>query len=73
MPDLPVKPRLRGVLHQWGFVASLPLGALLLLLAPDGRARLAVAFYVVGLSGLLGTSALYHRLNWRPARSAGSS
>jgi hemolysin III len=61
-----VKPRLRGVLHQWGFVASLPLGALLIALAPDGRARLAVLVYAMGLSGLLGTSAIYHRRTWQP-------
>jgi hemolysin III len=62
----PPKPRLRGVLHQWGFVASLPAGLLLLALAPDGRARLALTVYAIGLSGLLGTSALYHRVMWQP-------
>jgi hemolysin III len=60
----PVKPRLRGVLHQWGFFVSVPAGGLLLALAADGRARIAVGLYVLGLSGLLGTSALYHRVSW---------
>jgi hemolysin III len=64
--EIAVRPRLRGVLHQWGFVASLPLGALLIALAPDGRARLAVLVYALGLSGLLGTSAVYHRRTWQP-------
>jgi hemolysin III len=63
----PAKPRLRGVLHQWAFFASIPADALLLALAPDGRARLALAIYALGLSGLLGTSALYHRVTWNPA------
>src|SRR3954451_10967729 len=66
----PPKPRLRGVLHQWGFVASLPMGVVLLALPPDGRARQALAVSALALSGLLGTSALYHRLNWRPAAGA---
>jgi len=60
------KPRLRGVLHQWGFVASLPAGVLVLALADDPAARAALAIYALGLSGLLGTSALYHRLTWKP-------
>jgi hemolysin III len=63
---MPVKPTMRGVLHQWGFVASLPLGLLLVLLAPDARHRWAVAIYWLGLSGLLGVSALYHRRTWAP-------
>ena len=63
---LAVKPRFRGVLHQYAFFVSLVCGALLIALAPSGRARVAALIYVFGVSGLLGTSALYHRLNWRP-------
>ena len=67
-PDsgLPVKPRLRGVLHQYAFFVSVALGAALVVLAPGGRARLAAAIYAFAVSGLLGTSALYHRITWRP-------
>jgi hemolysin III len=36
------------------------------MLAPDGGARLVLAIYALGLSGLLGTSALYHRITWNP-------
>ena len=36
-------------------------------LAPSGRATVACAVYVAGLSGLLCTSALYHRVDWQPA------
>ena len=60
-----VKPRLRGVSHQWAFVASLFLGAALIVAAKSPKATLAVAIYAVSLSALLGTSALYHRVNWR--------
>jgi hemolysin III len=60
-----VKPRLRGVSHQWAFFCALVAGAILVWAAPDGRATLAAAIYAGSLSALLGTSALYHRVNWR--------
>src|SRR5471032_1584535 len=63
---LPVKPRMRGVLHEYAFFVSLPLGLALILAASDGKARLAAAIYALAVSGLLGTSALYHRHNWGP-------
>ncbi len=59
-----VKPRLRGVSHQWAFVVSLVAGAGLIVAAKTPKATLAVAIYAVSLSALLGTSALYHRVNW---------
>ena len=64
-PPVPVKPRLRGVLHQWAFVSSLPLGVALVVAAEDVRARIAVTVYAVSLVALFGISALYHRVNWR--------
>ncbi|MFL5826205.1 MAG: hemolysin III family protein [Thermoleophilaceae bacterium] len=64
--ETPVKPRLRGVSHQWAFFVSLVTGSLLLALAPGRRAALAAAIYAVSLSALFGTSALYHRVTWRP-------
>lgn len=68
-PEPAAKPRLRGVLHTWGFVVAVPAGVLLVALADDGRARLALGVYALGLAGLLGTSALYHRVTWAdPAR-----
>lgn len=60
-----VKPKLRGVSHQWAFVVSLFLGAALIVAADTAQATLAVAIYAVSLSALLGTSALYHRVDWR--------
>jgi hemolysin III len=59
-----VKPRLRGVSHEWAFFLSLGLGAALIIAADTPKATLAVAIYAVSLSALLGTSALYHRVEW---------
>jgi hemolysin III len=66
VPSGPLKPRLRGVLHEYGFFVSLVCGVALILAASDGRARMAAAIYAIAVSGLLGTSALYHRVTWRP-------
>src|SRR5215213_2772864 len=60
-----VKPRLRGVSHEWAFFVSLVAGSILVIAAPSARATAAVAIYAFSLSALLGTSALYHRVNWR--------
>jgi hemolysin III len=68
--DLPLKPSMRGVLHQYAFFVSLVLGAAIVILAPDGKARLAAAIYAFAVSSLLGTSALYHRITWRPRARA---
>jgi hemolysin III len=59
------------VVHQWAFFAALAGGAALVVLAPGGEATLACAVYAVSLAGLLGTSALYHRITYRrPAARA---
>jgi len=63
--DPALKPRLRGVLHQWAFAASLAAGVGLVLEAGSGRARVAVAVYALSVAALFGTSALYHRVTWR--------
>ena len=63
---MPVKPKLRGVSHEYAFFVSLGCGVALILAASDGRARLAASIYAVAVSALLGTSALYHRVTWRP-------
>lgn len=61
-----VKPRLRGVSHEYAFFVSIALGVALIATAADARARLAASVYAVALTALLGTSALYHRVTWRP-------
>src|SRR5919202_328365 len=63
------KPRPRGVPHMYGFLGSIPLGAAPLGLAPGGRATLAAAIYALAVSGLLATSATYHRIDWRRPRA----
>jgi hemolysin III len=60
-----VKPKLRGVSHEWAFFVSLVLGAALVFFAKSPKATLAVGIYAISLSALLGTSALYHRVNWK--------
>jgi hemolysin III len=62
-----VKPRLRGVSHQYAFFVSVPCGVGLILAASAGRARLAAVVYAAAVSALLGTSALYHRITWQPS------
>ncbi len=64
-PEL--KPRLRGVSHQWAFFVSLVTGLVLVLAAPEGQATLAAAIYAASVAGLFGSSALYHRVNWSSA------
>jgi hemolysin III len=63
--DPSLKPRLRGVLHQWAFAGSLVAGVSLVLHADSARARLAVSVYALSVAALFGTSALYHRVDWR--------
>jgi hemolysin III len=63
------KPVWRGWMHLVGFEVSLVVGTLLVAHAhTHGAARtVAAAIYAGTVSGLLGTSALYHRGNWTPA------
>ena len=63
---LKVKPRLRGVSHEYAFFVSIATGVALIAAASDSRARLAAAIYAGAVTALLGTSALYHRVTWRP-------
>ena len=63
-PAVRVKPRLRGVLHQYAFVVSLVSGTLLVLLASTVRASVAAVIYAASVSALFGVSALYHRVTW---------
>ena len=59
-----VKPRLRGVLHQYSFFVALAGGAVLIIVAHGARTRVAMTVYALSVAGLLGTSALYHRREW---------
>ena len=67
------KPRFRGVSHQWAAFVSLPLGIALIVIASGAaRDRRHLHLRLLALTALLGTSALYHRVNWNAtARGAG--
>jgi hemolysin III len=67
-PDV-LRPRLRGALHAAAFPVALAAGAALVAAADGARARGGALVYAIGLAGLLGTSALYHRGRWS-ARAA---
>ncbi len=64
-----VKPKFRGVSHEWAFFLSLGLGISLLVIADTPRKLLAVGIYSLSLCALFGTSALYHRVNWKTVRA----
>lgn len=68
MPAL--KPRLRGVSHQWAAFVAAFAGALLVALSPTASARIACGVYALAIVGLFTVSAIYHRVNWStvPAR-----
>ena len=61
-----IKPRLRGVLHDRAFFASLVAGVALVLIAQTPRAVFAASVFALSVSALLGVSALYHQVDWSP-------
>jgi hemolysin III len=58
------RPRLRGLLHQYAFFASLLALPVLILVSPTGRAAFAGMVYGLSLVALFGVSALFHRVTW---------
>lgn len=66
-PPSLIKPRLRGVWHQYAFFLAALLCCGLVLLAEGARARVGASVYAVGVCGLFGVSALYHRRAWSPS------
>jgi hemolysin III len=61
-----LKPRLRGVSHQYAFFVALAAGAALVAAARGAQATVAVAVYALSLCAMFGASALYHRVDWPP-------
>ena len=60
---------MRGRLHEVAFFISVPAGIALIALADTGKARVAASIFAVGLAGVFGASAAYHRIAWSdPAR-----
>jgi hemolysin III len=63
---IPDRPRLRGVLHQWAFVASLAAGGALVAGAAGARAHVSAVVFACTVASMFGASALYHRVSWEP-------
>ena len=61
-----VVPRLRGMLHAYAFWFALAAATVLIIVAPDARARVGGSIYGVGLCALFGASATYHRWHGNP-------
>jgi hemolysin III len=66
--ELPDKPRLRGVFHQYAFYVALAAGIVLVALSDSTRELLATWVYAAALAAMFGVSALYHRITWRSTR-----
>ncbi|NLE98404.1 MAG: hemolysin III family protein, partial [Propionibacterium sp.] len=64
------KPLLRGWLHLGMAPVILIAGLILTALAPTQDTRLASAAYTLSAVMLFGTSAAYHRGNWKPSTLA---
>ena len=64
--DSDLRPRLRGVFHQYAFFVAVVLGTLLVVGASGPRERVGAAVFAVALATMFGVSALYHRITWRP-------
>jgi hemolysin III len=65
----PARPSWRGRLHLWAIAVSIPLVAVLAVLAGSARARFGVIVYGIGLGSMFATSTTYHRfvhtVRWR--------
>lgn len=68
--DLPEKPRLRGVFHQYAAFVWLGAGLMLFLIASGTEARAAAIVYCLGITTMFTVSALYHRIPWSPPKKA---
>jgi hemolysin III len=66
--DVELKPRLRGVFHQYAFYVAVVAGAVLVAVSDSGRELVATWIYAIALAAMFGVSALYHRVNWRSTR-----
>lgn len=59
-----VKPKLRGWIHAGTFPLVLAAGIVLVVLAPEGKARTGSLIFAITAALLFGTSAIYHRGTW---------
>lgn len=65
---LRVRPRYRGVSHQWAFVGSVGLGVALVETTHGTRAFVAALVFACSVSAMFAASALYHRVMWPTAQ-----
>lgn len=63
-PDL--RPRLRGVSHEYAFFVSVLLGAMLVAAASETVERAATAVFAATTATMFAVSAMYHRIIWQP-------
>jgi hemolysin III len=63
----PLAPTMRGWLHLVGAAIVVASAPLLVLATSDPALRAGVIVYVLGVAGMLATSATYHVPAWRPA------
>ena len=61
-----LRPRLRGVSHEYAFYFAVVLGTLLALDASSARQRLAAVIFAATVAAMFGASALYNRVSWSP-------
>ncbi|WP_413287635.1 PAQR family membrane homeostasis protein TrhA [Bdellovibrio sp. HCB337] len=61
-----VKPLLRGHFHQAAFFFAMGACAMLIARSDNSREAIATVIYSLGVVGLFGISALYHRPMWNP-------
>lgn len=66
LPEPIGKPLWRGWLHLAWFEVSVVMGTILIGMVHGGVRTTAAALYAASVTALFGTSALYHRGNWRP-------
>jgi hemolysin III len=59
-------PRLRGRLHQLGFLIAVPAGILLVVSAHGVSEHVAAVLFGLSLLALLGASGIYHMSHWPP-------
>jgi hemolysin III len=60
-----MRPKYRGVSHEWAFFASIGVGAALVVNASEAREVVAAAVFAGSVAAMFGASALYHRVTWR--------
>jgi hemolysin III len=65
MTRMELKPKLRGVFHEWAFFAALAAGSMLVVLADGALATFSSWVYAAALAAMFGASALYHRFPWK--------